>query len=528
MTLATLQINELSGTSRLFLDYATRINSPIHARLGGFQASSRVWGRVLASPRAVDAPLVDRLVAQNEALGAKTELLARARGLANGSVRTVVTGQQPGIAGGPLLSLYKAATAIELARAIEARWGAACVPIFWLGSDDDDFPEIRELNVVSSSLEVVSVSLDASVFAPGRRVGDIDGRAVARAWDAVAPLVARSDAVEDVAAWMHEGDLGTAAARALVALTGGNLLVLDGRDPLVREAARATLLSFFDQEQTIRTRVQEESETLRAEGYHAQVEMGADSGLFLMSDGVRQRIPPEARQTARATFERDITAATPGVVARTLMQDAALHPVAVVLGPAEIAYRAQLSPVFDLLRVDSPVVFPRLTATYTPPEVKTAGEECGVSPHLLASAPAEWVERATRALMRPKVAEAAADVEKRFRSDAEKFVKLAAERLEARAKEKLERRFADLIQRVSAASEGAIEQDALAGAARWPWLATASQMFARDGHAQERFLSALVPYTFEGARAWPMVELESAVHVASTLDGAVMHRVYSR
>ncbi len=526
--LATVPVKLLPGTSTLYRDYANGADSPVHARLGSFRFGSEAWQRALASASVLDAALVERVVAQNEALGARSELLERARGLAKGDGRVVVTGQQPGVAGGPLLSLYKAATAVALARELEARAGVPCVPIFWLGSDDDDFAEIRELNLMSSSLEVVSVSLDASVHAPGRRVGDIDGTAVARAWDAVAPFIARSDTVADASTWMREGDLGRIAARVLVAMTDGNLLVIDARERHLREAGRATLLEFFDREDEIRARVRAESEALVAEGYHAQIEMGSDSGLFLTVDGVRRRIPQDARAAARAAFERDIASISPGVVARTLLQDAVLQPAAVVLGPAEIAYRAQLTPVFDLLGIAAPVVFPRLAATFAPPAVKDAVERCGVSADLLATDPPAWVTRTMDALTRDDVAQHAKSFQERFREIADTFLKVATTRLDERVTEKLVRRVDDVAQRVRVVAEGAVEQDALAGASQWPWLAQAAQLFARDGEAQERFMSALVPYTFHGARARQMVDEESAAHVASALDGTVMHRVYSR
>jgi len=52
----------------------------------------------------------------------------------------VVTGQQPGYLGGPLLTLFKIATAIELAARRSAA-GQPTVPVFWSGDDDDDLAE---------------------------------------------------------------------------------------------------------------------------------------------------------------------------------------------------------------------------------------------------------------------------------------------------------------------------------------------------------------------------------------------------
>jgi uncharacterized protein YllA (UPF0747 family) len=59
--------------------------------------------------------------------------------------RVVVTGQQPGALGGSLLVLYKAATAVALARSLEQRSHTPVIPVFWNATDDVDFDEIASI-----------------------------------------------------------------------------------------------------------------------------------------------------------------------------------------------------------------------------------------------------------------------------------------------------------------------------------------------------------------------------------------------
>ncbi len=59
----------------------------------------------------------------------------------------VVAGQQPGLFGGPLYTIYKALTAISLARETEAASLRPVVPIFWVASDDHDFEEVRRVSI---------------------------------------------------------------------------------------------------------------------------------------------------------------------------------------------------------------------------------------------------------------------------------------------------------------------------------------------------------------------------------------------
>src|SRR5215212_483402 len=82
--------------------------------------------------------------------GAAAARLSRS---ANGEGIVITTGQQPGLFGGPLMTLIKAISARALADAIQAATGIPTAPLFWAATDDADFEEAA----------VVSVSLDGGV-----------------------------------------------------------------------------------------------------------------------------------------------------------------------------------------------------------------------------------------------------------------------------------------------------------------------------------------------------------------------------
>ena len=108
----------------------------------GATPEGRLQAVQAARSRRVDARVLESLTAQDPAQERSREALAR------GAV-CVVTGQQAGLFGGPLYTLYKAAAAIRNAHALEQETGHPCVPVFWLQNEDHDFPEIASCQALA-------------------------------------------------------------------------------------------------------------------------------------------------------------------------------------------------------------------------------------------------------------------------------------------------------------------------------------------------------------------------------------------
>ncbi len=147
----------------LFLDY-------IHdyGRLSGFFAGDPQSTGVLAKDRRKldDHPRNRAKVAEvlrglNQKLGADGNALASIDALEKGAL-AVVTGQQVGLFGGPLYTLYKALTAVEIARQASALLNRPVVPLFWMDSDDHDFDEVRDVRLIDSHHELVSLRYDST------------------------------------------------------------------------------------------------------------------------------------------------------------------------------------------------------------------------------------------------------------------------------------------------------------------------------------------------------------------------------
>ena len=112
------------------------------------------------------ARVADILERQNRAWDASPKTLENIARL-RGGASALVTGQQVGLFGGPLFSMFKALSTVRLAReATDA--GSDCVPVFWLATTDHDLDEISHVSILGpdGSLQKLSATTRGLPDAP--------------------------------------------------------------------------------------------------------------------------------------------------------------------------------------------------------------------------------------------------------------------------------------------------------------------------------------------------------------------------
>ena len=97
----------------------------------------------LQFPRAEIASILRR---QNESYGSDSETMRNIDSLQEPDCVAVLTGQQVGLFTGPLYTVYKALTAIQIAEELNMR-GIRAVPVFWMETEDHDLPEATRRTV---------------------------------------------------------------------------------------------------------------------------------------------------------------------------------------------------------------------------------------------------------------------------------------------------------------------------------------------------------------------------------------------
>lgn len=477
--------------------------------------------------------VIDEIASRSARAGTGGAVIEKMKAAARREAFFVVTGQQPGAFGGPLLTLYKAWTAVAAASALEDITGLPFIPLYWCGSDDTDFQEIRGCSLVTRDLVPISTSIAQQAHRAGLPTGDIALEWLERAWKNIRGF---ADEFSDGAFVVEavEGALATArdhgehAAAVLVGLTGGALAVVDGRSAAIRRHARPVFFEYARDEDRIKTTIEEEGRRLEAGGYHAQLAVTEDSGIFLLEDGIRKNVTPELRSRLLGAVRTEVERCSPGVIARNLVQDFVLKPVAVVLGPAEIAYRAQISAVYGRLKIPQPALLPRLAATFLPPpaaellEEERNGEVAG-----MIGDPEAFVRAVFERSIPGSVREAARELEAAVGQAADDFERTVGAAATAKAAARVRARAAELRGRARLAAESVSEIGRALASERLPFLAHLASLIRPAGKPQERTLSAVVPYLFAGAGAIELVGGAAGAHVDDLLDGRTNHIIYS-
>ncbi len=366
--------SQLPHSTKLFAAYVEEFS-----RVKGFYSSPPELSAALKEAKALSGHSFPRvevcrvLRRQNEAFGAGAKVFESLDALESGAV-AVVTGQQVGLFSGPCYSLYKALTAIRVARDI-SKAGVPAVPVFWLATEDHDLAEVAHCSWLSSRT-LLRLTLEPP-DAKGRPVGAITlGTGISSLVDQAADAL-EGEAAEEIQALLRDcyapqETFGSAFGKLVARLFGdAGLVVLDPMDEQLHKLAAATYRKALTQHQTLTEALVRRNRALDTSGFHAQVRVSERSTLlFLIERG--KRLPLRVRNgrftAGDASYsesdllrrlETEPQAFSANALLRSMVQDSLLPTVAYIAGPAEIAYFAQSSVLYERLLGRMPVILPR-------------------------------------------------------------------------------------------------------------------------------------------------------------------------
>jgi bacillithiol biosynthesis cysteine-adding enzyme BshC len=321
------------------------------------------------------------IAAQQAHRAAPPAARAAAALLARADTVAVVTGQQAGAFGGPLFTLLKAVTAIQLARKAAADHHVPAVAVFWVDAEDHDWEEVRSCTVLDGEFQPRTVTLAEPEGAGELPVTalKLDAR-VEQTLDELAAALAKTDFTDWVlgqlkAAYRPGIGVADAFARWLEAVLGPyGLVVFEAADPAAKPLVRDVFTRELRAPGKTAALAAKAGDELASRGHQPQVVPTPDSISLFHLEGARRPIrrTGDSAQVGDATLAitalADEAAKAPGhfspnVLLRPIVQDTLFPTICYVAGPSELAYLGQLGGVYQHFGIPMPLMYPRASAT---------------------------------------------------------------------------------------------------------------------------------------------------------------------
>jgi bacillithiol biosynthesis cysteine-adding enzyme BshC len=309
----------------------------------------------------------------------------------NPNTRTIVTGQQLTLAGGPVFTLFKILTSISESRKLSKKLGHPVVPIFWLADEDQDFDEIASVTLPSGS-DLTTISMDEPEV-DSQRAGfiPVTDNTVTQI-EEILKVLPETDFNPEISTLLKSAyTLGKTHNDAFAHL----VLKLFSRFGLLvfgsaRSEARALLGDTFHKlilrSNEIHNALESTSQNLEST-YHRQVSVSSSNWFICKSDGSRSKLSFENgiwTTSEGQTFSTEELATkakaepellSPNVFMRPLLQDVLLPNLGIVAGPGEVAYYAQTREMYKVCEMQMPVVIPRFSGMLIEPYIEKSLSE---------------------------------------------------------------------------------------------------------------------------------------------------------
>lgn len=298
----------------------------------------------------------------------------------------VIGGQQAGLLTGPLYTIHKAITIIQLAKREEAHLGVPVIPVFWIAGEDHDFAEVNHIwmrdlqgNVSkqaylanssgSERMAISDIPVDENqMLAWLTDVSDQLPDTVYKAeWlDVCKSLIAQSTT------WSH-----FFALFMQMLFDQFGLLLIDSTNVQLRKLESQFFVRLIEQNTQLQQLSKESAAKVRNHEYDLSVDLAdGQANLFITVAGERLPLFFEADTwftrdgVHRWTTEQMIQIAqespellSNNVITRPLMQEYLFPTLSFVGGPGEIAYWSMLNDLFTAASLQMPIVYPRLQIT---------------------------------------------------------------------------------------------------------------------------------------------------------------------
>jgi bacillithiol biosynthesis cysteine-adding enzyme BshC len=281
---------------------------------------------------------------------------------------TVCTGHQLVLFGGPLFTTFKILSTLQLAKELNKnRPEEKVVPVFWLATEDHDFEEIQSVYIAGKK---ISLELPHQAEPVGELlIQGIENLIEELASSLASNAIAETFIKQVKEAYQNGFSLAKSSIRFYHELFAEfGLVILDANVKKLKETFIPVIKN--DVLSQSHFEAQKASDSILAKHYRLQINARPFNFFYINPNGERFLIQKNknnqfilsskadlySEQELKELIEKFPERFSPNVNLRPLYQEMILPNLAYIGGPAEIAYWLQLKSIFDVNKVQFPVL----------------------------------------------------------------------------------------------------------------------------------------------------------------------------
>jgi bacillithiol biosynthesis cysteine-adding enzyme BshC len=382
MEIQPIRIKEASPLFNAYLNNFSRLNQFFeHNYLTGWENAI-----IERSKHPVQRKkLVSLLEQQNQRWGPPQNVLDNIQKLSSNNCLAVVAGQQVGIFGGPLYTIYKMLTALKLVEDLSKQFSDHLfVPLFWMETEDNDFDEINHIQFFNKEndirrFEISESNSDTLKPIQYRKISkDVSGWADLFRQEFFETEFLNPVLDQFINCYPIGESYADAFAKLIMKLMGNyGLILLNPADNRFKNLYHPLIKKSLSSSRELNENIDQRNTQLQQSGFSLQIETRENQTFLFYIDQNKERVRIDRNKNEGfllkysegykninggeldKILEEESWRFSPNVVLRPIFQDYVLPTVGYVAGPAETAYFAQLSALYDYFDLPMPVIYPR-------------------------------------------------------------------------------------------------------------------------------------------------------------------------
>ncbi|PEX91287.1 bacillithiol biosynthesis cysteine-adding enzyme BshC [Bacillus cereus] len=335
--------------------------------------------------------LVAHLLEYNTKLQAGESTIRNVKALGDENTYVVIAGQQAGLLTGPLYTIHKIISILQLAKEKEESLGVRVVPVFWIAGEDHDMDEINHTFVTKNEKIKKTIFHDRNQKKASASESELSVEDCRKWIEDIFKTYPETNFTKDVLRFVDDAlnksntyvDFFAYLITKMFAKSG--LILVDSHHPELRKLEVPFFKRIISKYNEVQEGLHNQQEVIKELGYKPIIETKSNAvhifmeidnervllediqGKFVGKDGAHSFSYEELIEEIEKSPERFSN----NVVTRPLMQEYVFPTLAFIGGPGELAYWSELQQVFHTVGFQMPPVVPRLTITYVERAITT-------------------------------------------------------------------------------------------------------------------------------------------------------------